>query len=152
MQCVQNRVTKTVIKHAKYSNITLILTEATVASNTLLFNIRNCKIGLQSSYVRAVFNISLTLCNSKYNNTHVHPNWLFLKVPKYVPSVPSSLTQFGLRFTLDPPTLWNDLPNDVRHSFQCFILWYTQFLPFCCALEFTSVEIRCYKRHKLYID
>ena len=36
--------------------------------------------------------------------------------PKFVPSVFFYKKQFGLSFLLDAPTLWNDLPNDVRHS------------------------------------
>ena len=35
---------------------------------------------------------------------------------KFVTSVFSSEIQFGLSFNFDVPTLWNDLPNDVRHS------------------------------------
>ena len=60
------------------------------------------------------FDSSLRL--HKYNTRHGQPNSLFLEVLKFVPSVFSSEKQFGLRFSFDAPTLWNDLPHDIRHS------------------------------------
>ena len=47
---------------------------------------------------------------------------MFLEVPQFYPSVHKLKKHFGHSFAFDAPTLWNDMPDDVRSApyLACF--------------------------------
>ena len=40
----------------------------------------------------------------------------FITVPRFYPSTPMSVKQFGYSFAFDAPTVWNALPEEIRAS------------------------------------
>ena len=42
--------------------------------------------------------------------------WLYFEtfVPKFYPSTPKSVQQFGYSFSLGSPTIWNALPDEIH--------------------------------------
>ena len=59
-------------------------------------------------YLSTYHNTYNTRCSQSVAN--------FLNVPKFQPKIHKSTKQFGFNFTLDAPTVWNSLPEDIRAS------------------------------------
>ena len=72
-----------------------------------------CKF-LYSGYPKC-FEPSLKLKYCVYRTRQSQSDGLLLEVPYYV-SIFKSKKHFGLSFVYDDPSIWNDLPDDVRSA------------------------------------
>ena len=65
----------------------------------------------------------LSIRCGRYGTRYSHPDIRFLEVPQYYPQYTNKKKNFfSHSFAFDAPTLWNDLPDDVRSApnLACF--------------------------------
>ena len=118
LQCIQNSLARIVMNRNRYTRTTPILKNlhwlpvkyrCLFKTATLVYKFLN---GGHPSY----FSPFLLLRNSKYNTRRSRPDRKFLEVPQFCPSVHKSRKHFGHSFAFDGPTVWNELPDDVRSA------------------------------------
>ena len=111
IQCIQNSVANT----CRYTSITPALKKllwlplkqhCVFKTLTLAYKI------LRTRFPR-YFAPFLHLQKSPYNKRNQNAG-SFLVVPIFQPSIHKSSKQFGYSFAFDAPSLWNDLPDDIR--------------------------------------
>ena len=68
------------------------------------------------------FSPHLSIRSGRYGTRYNRPDKSFLEVPQYYPSVHKYQKHFVYSFAFGAPTLWNDLPDDVRSApnLACF--------------------------------
>ena len=102
LKCIQNTLGRIVTNCNRYSRATPILKKL----HWLPVEFRSPKLFQPSSVYL------LQKVGTRYNR----PEKRFLEVPQFYPSVHKSKNHFGHSLAFDAPTLWNDLPDDVRSA------------------------------------
>ena len=102
---------------SRYTSITpvskklhLLHVEQRMVTATLVYKF------LYTGFSRYFSSSYLSSYSSSYSIRRSQSGGNFLVIPKFYPSVLKSVKQFGNSFALDPPTVWNALPDEIRAS------------------------------------
>ena len=116
LQCIQNSAARIVTNTCKFSSITPILKELhwLPVEQRSAFKTATLVYKFLHSGLPQYFDPYLQVYNCGYNTRRSENVGKFLTVPKFQRSVHKSVKQFSFSFAFDAPTLWNDLPDDVR--------------------------------------
>jgi len=122
LQCIQNTLARIVTNTSKFSHITPVLkslhwlpVEFRSMFKTVTMVYKYIHTGLPK-----YFSSHLSLYTCPANTRRSNPGNLFLNKPSYTASIHKSKVHFNNSFANDGPSLWNDLPQDVRLASTMF--------------------------------
>ena len=118
LQCLQNSVARIITKSSKLSHITPVLIKLhwLPIKYRSIFKTLTIIYKFLDSGLPQYFSPYLSYYTCSVNTRRSRPDNLYLNVPAYVSSCHKSRVHFQNSFAYDGPTLWNDLPHNVRSA------------------------------------
>ena len=118
LQCIQNSAARIVSNTSRYTSITPVLKKLhwLPVEQRIVFKTATLVYKYLHTGFPRYFAPYLSSYSSFYSTRHSQSGGNFLVIPKFYPSVHTSVKQFGNSFAFDAPTVWTAIPDEIRTS------------------------------------